>query len=317
MHNKKSIERINVGVIGVGYLGSIHARIYSELENANLVGVVDQDKKRGIEIAEKYKTRYYGSCEEIIDLVDAVSITVPTSQHLACSMPFIKKKKALLIEKPISHSIESAKAIISEASRNDAVIQIGHLERFNPAVMYMQDKIDKPMFVEFIRIGPFVPRGTDVDVVRELMIHDLDLINYLINDEIVSVDAIGMPVLSDKTDIANARVVFRSGCRTNVIASRISGKKDRRIRIFQKDGYYNIDLINQTGRFFYKEFSSDKPIIKERDLEIIKGEPLKLELQSFLDSYINKTAPLVTAKDGLSALILSNMVNDCIFIPRF
>lgn len=310
------MEQIKVAVIGIGYLGSIHARIYSELDDANLVGIVDIDEAKGLEAAKKFNTSYHRSIDEIIHKVDAVSITVPTSHHLELSLEFIKMGKSLLIEKPIAHDIPSAEKIISEAEKHNSLIQIGHLERFNPAVMYIQDKINEPMFVEFIRIGPFVPRGIDVDVVRELMIHDLDLINFLINKEISSIDAIAMPVLSHYTDIANARIVFSNNCRASLITSRVSNKKDRRIRIFQKNGYYNIDLINQTGQFFYKDIEDNKPSITGEDLAIVKGEPLKLELQSFLDCIRTKTTPKVSAIDGLKALELSNRINDCMFIPE-
>lgn len=309
------MKSMNVAVVGAGYLGTIHARIYSELENANLVGIVDIDTKKGKEVADRYNTQYYDKIDDIIDKVEAVSIAVPTSYHLEASLPFIKKKKALLIEKPIAHNIEAAKAIIKEAEINDSLVQIGHLERFNPVVTFIKSKIDNPYFIEFLRIGPYVPRCKDVDVVRDLMIHDLDLINYLINKDILSIDAIGMPVLSETTDIANARVIFSYGCRANLITSRISTKKERRIRLFQKDGYYSLDLIGQTGNFTYRTKEEGNYIIKQKDLEISKDEPLKLELQSFLDCTAENKKPVITAQDGLKALELSQRINDSLFMP--
>ncbi len=313
MPNNK--DKIKAAVIGTGYLGSIHARIYSELNQAELIGVVDIDENKGIEVARKYNTRYYRNIEDIIESVDAVSITVPTSDHLRMSLPFIKKGKALLIEKPIAHDIEAGNRIIKEAEAHNSIIQIGHLERFNPAIAFISEKILDPLFVEFIRIGPFVGRGTDVDVIRELMIHDLDLINFFVKQKIISIDAIGAPVLSDKTDIVTAWIVFEKGCRANLTASRVSLEKERKIRIFQKNGCFSLDLINQTGRFLYSDKNGKKPEIILEELEITKGEPLKLEIESFLDCILNKKVPLVTAKDGLAALKLSDRLNERIFIP--
>lgn len=313
MHNMK---RVKTAVIGAGYLGTIHARIYSELECAELVGIVDIDRAKGLDVAERYNARYFENIDDVIGLVDVVSITVPTSDHLKVSMPFIKKGKGLLIEKPLAHSIEAAKKIISEAEMHNSLIQVGHLERFNPVINYVRDKIREPMFVEFMRIGPFAGRGTDVDVIMELMIHDLDLINYLIGQDIVSIDAIGIPVLTDKTDIVNARIVFKNGCRANLIASRISTKKERRIRIFQKDGYYNLDMINQEGMFLFRQKNDSGISVSERKLEIIKGEPLKLELKSFLESIKDSRKPAVSGLDGLKALELSDRLNSSLFIPK-
>lgn len=304
-------DKIKAAVIGVGYLGSIHARIYHELKDVDLIGVVDTDPERQ-SIAKKYKVPFYTSIEPLLDQVDVVSITVPTSLHNQMAMPFIRAGKGLLIEKPLSDSVANGRELCRAAKEAGVIVQVGHVERYNPAILSLKGLIIEPMFVEFTRIGSFSIRGTDVDVVKDLMIHDLDLINSLINQEITSIDAIGMPVLTSKIDIANARIVFANGCRANVVTSRVSLKKERKIRLFQPNGYFSVDLVGHKVSHTYKTEKG----IEHRSIPVAKHEPLKLELQDFITAFKQHKTPEVDAEAGLRALVLSDKVKHNIFVPR-
>ncbi|MFZ3073172.1 MAG: Gfo/Idh/MocA family oxidoreductase [Thermodesulfobacteriota bacterium] len=298
------MKKLRIGVVGAGYLGRFHAQKYSELENIDLVGVVDIDAEKSASVAAEVKTKAFSSIEEIFGKVDAVSIVTPTETHCKVGLEFLSRGISTLIEKPISVTIKEAEALISEAEARGAVLQVGHLERFNPAVVALAGKVKNPMFIESHRLSPFPHRALDVDVVLDLMIHDIDIILNMVKSEIESVEAVGIPVMSNKIDIANARIKFANGCVADVTASRISKERTRKIRLFQSDAYISIDYAHQkiSVSRLKREEGSMVPSIVEDVLQIEKGDSLKEEIISFVDCVVNKKPPLVSGKDGVRAL---------------
>ncbi len=295
---------IRTGVIGVGYLGQHHARIYSNMPGVKLVGVADINKERADEIAKTYSTTPFYDYRDLIGKVDAVSIVVPTVLHHKVAMDFIANDTDILLEKPITTTIDEAEDLIREAEGHSLILQIGHLERFNAAMMALARIIKGPRFIESHRLGPFIDRGTDVSVILDLMIHDIDILLSLVNSEVEDIRAVGVPVLSSDIDIANARIEFKSGCVANVTASRISKEKMRKIRIFQEDAYISLDYQAQE-LFVYRKAGGDgleKPKIAMEKIEVEKGEPLQAELTTFIDSVRSRTRPLVSGHEGKEAL---------------
>jgi predicted dehydrogenase len=305
---------INVGVIGVGSIGVHHARIFSDIEGASLIGVVDTDFQKAEKIAAKYGCRAYSRYKDIINSVDAVSIAVPTSLHYETGMDFLKHNKDLLIEKPISTTLEEARELISEAEKRSLIMQVGHLERFNAGVSMISGMVDRPSFIESQRLSPFLGRGTDVDVTLDLMIHDIDIILSLVKSEITDLRATGAKVLTDNIDVAHAWIEFKNGCIAEAVTSRISNDKTRQLKVFQHNSYLNLDYQSQELTCYTKqEQKVGKETRKPED-----REPLREQLISFTDCVKNRTRPLVSGHEGKEALKvalkISGLVNHGIAI---
>ena len=301
-------EILRVGVIGVGSLGQWHARIYSELEDTELVGVYDADYERAQEIAERYNAQPFKSMDALGDACDAASIVVPTDRHFDVFQKMLKHQLHMLVEKPIASSYEQAKAMVTAAEANGVVLQVGHVERFNPIMTFLEEDLSHARFIEATRLAPYpspregaAPRGTEVSVVLDLMIHDLDIILQLANSPVKSINATGVSVLSSTEDIANARINFENGCVANVTASRISQDTLRKIRVFQDDTYLSLDYMNQAGQLCRKTEGG----IEAMAVPINKAEPLATELQSFLDCIRHQNNPVVTGEHGTAALRLA------------
>jgi predicted dehydrogenase len=298
-------EKIRSAVIGVGYLGHFHAEKYAELANAELVAVVDLDRERAEAVAGKTGARAFTDYREILDLVDAVSIVVPTQAHYEVAKAFLEKGVHVLLEKTITTTLAEADELIRIAATQKVVFQVGHLERFNPVVRALDGIVRQPGFIESIRIAPFKPRGTDVNVVLDLMIHDIDIIQNIVGSKVEQINSIGTPVFTDEEDIANARIRFANGCVANVTASRISLKSERKMRIFQPDAYISVDFQNKTFAVFRKgdgEMFPGIPNITKEEKCFEQGDALKSEIEAFLDAVINGKPPVVSGEDGRYAL---------------
>lgn len=295
---------IKVGVAGVGYLGRFHALIYSRHPGVELVGVADSDADTAAKVAEEAGCQAFTDAAELVDKVDAVSIVVPTTAHLAISRLFLEAGKHVLLEKPIATTVEEGAEIVRLAEQAGAILQIGHLERFNAGVMALAERIKSPRFIEAHRMSPFVARATDVDVISDLMIHDIDIILSLIDSEITHISAAGAAVLTDHLDIANARLEFANGAVANVIASRVSREKMRRIRVFEHHRYQSLDFIEQNLDIAYpqEKEGADWPEIMAERVAIDPVKPLDAEIDAFVDSVNGGTAPLVGGAVGLRAL---------------
>ena len=297
---------LRAGVIGVGYLGRFHAQKYAALDGVDLVAVVDSDMERAQSVAEEVGTKAYNDYTDIIGLVDLVSIVVPTHLHFEVSKVFFDAGIHILLEKPITRTIEEADELIAIADSKNLVFQVGHLERFNPAVIALDGVLKNPMFIETHRLSPFKPRGTDVNVVLDLMIHDIDIILNLVKFPVDVVNSVGVPVLSDEVDIANARLQFTNGCVANITASRVSHKAMRRIRIFQPDAYISIDYqTRQIGVFRKGGEGVPVPMIPNvtmQETTFSEGDTLLAEIQAFVRSVRDGLPPVVSGHDGKRAL---------------
>jgi predicted dehydrogenase len=302
------MKKINVAVIGIGNLGQHHARIYYSIKDiVNLVSIVDVDKTK----IEKYKKLYPDvefctDYKKIIDKVDAVSLVVPTKLHYHIAKNIILAKKHVLVEKPITTTIEEAEELVTLAEQNNVVLQVGHVERFNPVVQAIKDYVYEPKFIESIRLSSFDPRVGDIGVVLDLMIHDIDIILSYTKSNLKSVEAYGAKVFTDKEDIVKARLRFNNGCICDLTASRISLNKYRKMHVFQSDSYISVDFMRQNAKVYKKVISQDVQKIELIKPKIKKDEPLKLELQSFINSIIENKKPVVTgyhAKQALSIAI--------------
>ena len=298
------MDKVKVGIIGVGYLGMQHARIISYLEEAELKAVADMDFKRALEIGNRHGVNYYQNYEDMLDEIDVGIVATPTSEHFHISMNLLKHGKPVLVEKPITETIEQAEQLVDMAKTKGLVLQVGHLERFNPAVEAVENMISDPRFIEVQRLGSFSARSLDVDVVLDLMIHDLDIILALIKDEVNVIRASGIHVLSEKIDIANARLEFRGGCVATLTASRVHQGKVRKLRIFEPTSYYSIDYIDQEVKIF--PLSGRQTDIKT--LKIKKEEPLKKELENFLRCQAEGKGGKVSGEEALRALRLAYAV---------
>jgi predicted dehydrogenase len=290
--------RVKVGVAGVGAIGQNHARIYSELYSADLVAVYDTDVDRANEIASKYGGKPTQSMDEFAALVDAASVATPTITHREIGTTLLEAGCHVLVEKPIADSSDDAKALIDLAHAKDKILQVGHIERFNPVMSQLESRLDSPKFIESHRLSPFPKRSLDIGVVLDLMIHDLEIILHLVNSNVQHIDAVGIPVLTNREDIANARLRFENGCVANITASRISPERLRKIRVFQNDAYLSLDYQEQGGWIYRKEGME----IAREEVEIEKDEPLKLELASFIECASKGQSPKVTGKHGAAAL---------------
>jgi predicted dehydrogenase len=305
-------ERLKVGVAGVGYLGRFHALIYARHPGVELVGVVDSNPETAARVAEEAGCRAYTGAAALVDQVDAVSIVVPTTAHLEVARLFLQAGRHVLLEKPIAGTVDEGRQIVRLAEAAGVILQIGHLERFNAGVMALADRIEAPRFIEAHRMSPFVARATDVDVISDLMIHDIDIVLSLIDSEISHISAAGAAVLTDHLDIANARLEFANGAVANVIASRVSREKMRRIRVFEHHRYQSLDFIGQTLDIAYpqqKEGAEWPEIVAER-VEVEPVKPLDAEIDAFVHSVRSGAAPLVGGEVGLRALEVALQVKE-------
>ncbi|MBL7129953.1 MAG: lipid-A-disaccharide synthase [Candidatus Omnitrophica bacterium] len=298
------MNKLRVGVVGIGRLGSIHTRVYDELDQVDLVGVCDIDPQKLNSAAKQFKTSTFLEHKELIDKVDALSIAVPTNIHYQIAKDFINKGVHVLIEKPITNDLTQAKELIKLSQKNKVIMQIGHVERFNSAISAVEKIIKNPRFIECHRLSPFPHRSLDIGVVLDVMIHDIDIVLALVKSEIKTVEAVGVPVLTPYEDIANVRLIFENGCVCNLTASRVSEEAMRKIRIFLLDTYISLDYGTQEAFLYRKE--SDQ-IIKE-SLPIEKEEPLKREIESFIDCVKNNKRPLVSGEEAYQALQLSDKI---------
>lgn len=292
---------VRVGVVGVGYLGQHHARVYSELPGVELVGVVDINRERAREVARRYSTTPFFDYRDLFGKVDAVSIVVPTVLHRDIAAHFIEEGINILIEKPVTTTLEEAKELMEMAARKNVILQVGHIERFNSAVMELAKIVDNPIFIECCRMGPYVNRNTDVGVVLDLMIHDIDIVMSIVKSNVVKISASGRSVFSRQEDIANAQLVFQNGCIANLTASRVTRKKIRRMEITQVDSFISIDYLEQELAV-YKKTSSPLPQLLIEKPVMQKGEPLRLELEHFIHCVRNGEKPLVGLEEGKNAL---------------
>ncbi len=299
------MKPIRVGVVGVGYLGKFHAEKYARLENVELVGVVDIVADRAEAVATLLGTESFTDYRDLIGKVDAVSVVVPTPVHFPVSRDFLENSVDTLVEKPITETLEEADALIRVADSHGSIIQVGHLERFNPAVIALSKVVDEPLFIESHRLSAFKDRGTEVDVVLDLMIHDIDIILKFVDSELESMHAAGVPVMSSRVDIANARLIFKNGCVANVTASRISMKNMRKIRFFQKGTYVSVDYANHDITIIRKDGpGTDLPVpgMSMERSTFEKADSLETEIRSFVESVRTRQSPLVSAHDGRNAL---------------
>ena len=292
---------LKCGVIGVGYLGQHHARIYSELEGNVLAGVFESDADRAREISERHQCPVFSTIEELAETCDAISVVVPTDKHYEVAVPLLKAGCHLLIEKPICETVEQATEILAAANGANALVQVGHIEHFNPVMSYLEEVVTNPKYITAERLAPYQPRGTEVGVVLDLMIHDIGVVLQLVGSEPVDVRSVGVSVLSKTEDIANARIEFANGCVANLNVSRVSSKKVREIRVFQSTGYLSLDFMNQAGHHVAVGLEG----LSKNEVPIEKGEPLKLELASFVESVKNRKDPKVGGELGKTALDLA------------
>lgn len=319
------MTKIPIGVVGVGHLGSLHAKMLSETATATLVGVYDSDRARARQVASEIGTKAFDALDELLKNVQAVNVVTTTKGHFDVAMKALESGLHVFVEKPITETIQQAK-ILAEKSNSDGLkIQVGHIERFNPAVLAIEPYRLRPLFIESHRLAQFNPRGSDVAVVLDLMIHDIDLILSLVQSPVERIDANGVAVVSDSVDIANARLQFQNGCVANVTASRISQNKMRKMRMFQQDAYISLDFAQGLAEVFRLldegdpnakptmmlgkiEQGTRKRVIVYEQPEVKEVNSLKYELELFLQSIQKNTEPPVTAKDGLQALQVADEI---------
>jgi predicted dehydrogenase len=303
------VERARVAVIGVGHLGRHHARILSKLDGVELTGVVDVLSERAAEASAATGATAYTDSLQVLDKVDAVTVAVPTERHRDVAMPFLERGISVLIEKPLARSLAEADELLAAARASGATLAVGHTERYNPAVAAVLPLVTTPRFIEVHRLGVFPERSLDIDVVFDLMIHDLDIILAMVRSDVASIEAVGVPVLTPKYDIANARLRFASGCIANVTASRISRERVRKIRFFQPDAYLSIDYAAQEveGWRLVRQDGA-RPSIQGGPIPVERDEPLRRELSDFVDASRVRRPPLVDGQAGRNALELATKI---------
>lgn len=318
---KMDMSKLRVAVVGVGHLGQHHARLLSAMDGVELVAVVDTKPDRAHEIAGKYHTTAYSHASELAGRVDAVSIATPTVTHVDIALPFVEAGVAVLVEKPLAASLAEADRLLAVAGKRGTVVAVGHTERFNPAVEVALPLVSSPRFVEIHRLGTFPERSLDIDVIFDLMIHDLDLLLASVGSPVAGVEAVGVNVLTPRVDIANARLRFESGCIANVTASRISREQVRKARFFQHDSYVGVDYAEQAVEVYrlvspvpsgVEGQNGGRPNIQGGRLEVPKDEPLRRELADFVDAVRTGRAPVVTGRAGRDALALATQIADII-----
>lgn len=307
-------QPIRVAVIGVGHAGEHHARLYRDLPGAELVAVCDTDAARAGAVAARHGTRAVTEFRTLLGKVEAVSVAVPAVSHYAVAGAFLEGGADVLVEKPIAETLEDAETLVAAARRTGRILQVGHVERFNGGVRALHALVREPGFIECHRLGPFAGRGTDVDVVRDLMIHDIDIILSLVRSPVVQVHAVGVPVISDRVDIANARLEFASGCIANVTASRVSAERLRKLRIFQRDTYLALDYATQEITCYRRLLPSpdappsELPRIVREEVAVDKAEPLRLEVEAFLAAVRTRSRPAVSGDEALEALRVAGQI---------
>ena len=292
------MQTIRAGVAGAGAMGRNHARVYSLLENAVLTAVYDADPTRAAAVAAEFGAQPVASLEELAAVCELASVAVPTVAHRDVGCRLMELGAHVLMEKPIAPTVADAQALVETAQRSGRVLQIGHIERFNPVLRELEKKLSHPRFIEAHRLSPFPNRSIDIGVVLDLMIHDLEIILHLVRSPIASIDAVGVAVLTAHEDIANARLRFANGCVANVTASRISPERMRKLRVFQEDCYLSLDYQEQSGHIHWK----DGMEIKRAEVAVEPGEPLRLELDAFVNSVAAGAAPAVSGQQGTAAL---------------
>jgi predicted dehydrogenase len=299
------VKKIRVAVVGVGYLGQFHAEKYAKMEEVELVGVVDIDVSRAREMAKRYRTQPLFHHADLFSKVQAVSVAVPTHLHHSITKDLFLQGIDVLLEKPIASTLEETDELIRLAESKDRVLQVGHLERFNGAWVASEKMVQNPVFIESHRLGPFPGRGTDVNIVLDLMIHDIDILLNLVNSKVKEIHAVGLSVLTSCFDIANARIEFKNGCVANLTASRVHKDKIRRTRIFQSNGTLTIDYLTQKA-FFTKKMapseSQETPEMVTEEIPVIKVDALETEIRSFLKSVRERSKVRVSGRDGKRAL---------------
>ena len=296
---------IKAGVIGVGYLGNHHARIYNETRGIKLIGVSDIDISVGMEIANKFGVSFFKSPAGLLKEIDAVSIAAPTTTHYRLAKEALLSGVHTLVEKPITEKPEEAEELIDLSKENSLVLQVGHIERFNPAIIAVSNLVKEPMFIETQRIATYNERGTDVAVVLDLMVHDIDIVLAFLQSNVKKIEAIGIPILSEEYDIANARVEFENGAIANLTTSRVSYKKERKIRFFQKNMYISVDYLSHQADVWKKIEINGKPYVKKEEVRIIPKEPLRAEIESFVRCVRSGDSPVVNGEDGKKAIQLA------------
>ena len=304
------MSNVRIAVVGVGHLGQHHARLLASMDGVDLVGVCDVNRPRADEIGTKFGAPAFSDARELVGRVDAVTVAVPTVAHLDVGLPFLHAGVATLIEKPIAPSVADADRLVEAAERGGAMLATGHTERFNPAVAAALPIISEPRFIEIHRLGTFPERSLDIDVIFDLMIHDLDLLLSVVRSEVTAIEAVGVNVLTPKADIANARLRFASGCIANVTASRISRERVRKARFFQNDAYVSIDYAAQELEVFRLVKNGPRPIVQGGKVPVVNEEPLRRELADFVEAVRSGGTPAVTGRDGRVALELATRVAD-------
>lgn len=319
------MDKLKVGVIGTGHLGKLHTKMFKSIENCELVGIYDSNPEQAKNVGKEFKVQSASSLEDLLKKVDAISIAATTTAHYELAKKCFEKGVHVFIEKPITTTIKEAEELVEISEKKNLNLQVGHIERFNPALVSMEKYIEEPKFIQTDRLAQFNPRGTDVAVVLDLMIHDIDIILSLVKSDVVDVQANGVAVVSDHLDIANARLQFANGAVANVTASRISQKKLRKMRIFQKDSYIALDFVTGVAEV-YRLLSPDVEVspslisfgeigVGNKRKKLVYEQPeqkelnaLQYELQLFVDSVINKTKPVVSGIDGLKALKVAQII---------
>jgi predicted dehydrogenase len=305
------MTKLRAAVIGAGRLGTLHAQKYAALQDVQLAWVVDIDRERAQRLAQETGARAIHDCRELRGKVDLVTVASPGITHHEVAAAMLTAGIDVLLEKPMATSLAQARQLAELATKHARVFQIGHLERFNPAIVRLRSIVSGPRFVECDRLAPFTERGTDVDVVLDLMIHDLDVILSLAPAEIANVEAVGVAVLTDTIDVANARIRFKSGLIANVSASRVAPRRERKIRFFQPDAYISVDYEARRVQVYRKRpppAGAKFPVISAEQLDLSEGDPLADEIRSFVDAVRTRTTPAVTADDGLKVMELSERI---------
>ncbi len=309
----QSHPKLRVGVVGVGYLGKFHAEKYAHMPDVDLVGVADANREHANAIAQQHGTRAFYSHKDLIGKVDAVSIAVPTEHHYAISRDFLENDVDLLLEKPITTRLDQADDLLHLAERHGCIIQVGHLERFNPAVVALEGVVHQPLFIESHRLSLFKERGLDVSVVLDLMIHDIDIILNFVKSKVSTIHAAGIPVITPNADIANARLEFENGCIANVTASRISMKNERKIRLFQKKAYISVNFANREITIVRQTGDPSQGVIPGTALDqrcFSQADALDDELKSFVKAVVHRQVPEVTGQMGRDALKIALSIMD-------
>ena len=301
-------KRIRVAVVGTGEFGRNHARVYRELEGAELVGVYDQSAERAQSVAQEFQTVSFHSLDELRGRADAVSVAVPTVSHAEVGCRLLEMGLDLLVEKPMAVNLAEADALLQAAKKNGRILQVGHVERFNPAVIAVEPILNRPLFFEVHRLGVFTPRSLDVDVIYDLMIHDLDILLALVNEPVTEVKAVGIPVLTEKVDIAHARLEFEGGAVANITASRVSTERVRKMRFFQQHEYISLDYARRDALRIGVKKPGPQPEFGFEKLNAPAVEPLHAELEAFVDSVGTRKEPRTNGAAGRAALELASRV---------